>query len=276
MSSPFVWNVNPIAFHVGSLAVRYYGLFFGCALITAFGVWYHRVTRFGQSHEFAANMLYFGAPLVIIGGRLGHCLFYEPQVYLAHPLRMLAIWQGGMSSHGAALGLALALYLIARRERVPFLLVADYFVPAVALGVGWIRLGNFSNSEIVGRATSVPWAVVFARHDLVPRHPAQLYDFAIGPITWLVLRRVESRNARPLGSGLIGGLFLLSYFGLRIVVESYKDFFEEQLRDVPPFTTIEQWLGVPIHTGQWLSVPACIIGIIAIVRALRQPISEAS
>lgn len=269
MSDPIVWNVDPVFFRVGPVIVRYYGICFGLAIVTGFVIWYARVRRFGESVAFAEEFLFFGFPAVIIGGRLGYCYFYAPGVYLADPLRVLAVWDGGIASHGVAVGLVIALWIFSRRHRITWTRLADYFAPAVAIAVGWIRVGNFFNSEVLGQPASVPWAIVFARHDQVPRHPAQLYDLLIGPATYLVLRAVERRNIRPIGSGLIAGTFLTVYFGLRIFVEQYKEFYVEQLRDMAPFRTIEQWLGLPIHTGQWLSIVPVLAGVILIVRALQ-------
>ena len=275
MPNHFVWDVDPVLMHLGPLTIRYYGICFGLAIVTGFAVWFQRVRRFGESTEFAEELLVWGVPAVIIGGRLGYCLFYAPKIYLANPLRVFAVWQGGIVSHGVAAGLAIALWVFSRRHHVTWTRLSDYFAPAVALAVGWIRVGNFFNSEVLGRPASVPWAVVFARHDLVPRHPAQLYDLLIGPFTYFVLLVVERQNIRPIGSGLIAGTFLSVYFGLRIFVEQYKDFYVEQLRVMPPFSTIERWVGVPIHTGQWLSVLPVLAGFYLIARAIpRQPVED--
>jgi|ERR1035437_6905314 prolipoprotein diacylglyceryl transferase len=272
MSNPIVWNVDPVLAHLGPLAIRYYGICFGLALATGFAVWFNRVRRLGESAAFAEEFLYFGVPAVIIGGRLGYCFFYAPRFYVANPLRIVALWQGGIASHGVALGLVIALWAFSRRHHITWTRLADYFAPAVALAVGWIRVGNFFNSEVLGRPASAPWAIVFARHDLVPRHPAQLYDMLIGPVTYLVLVAVERRRIRPIGSGLIAGMFLTVYFGLRIFVEQYKDFYVEQLRGMPPFRNIEQWLGFPIHTGQWLSIVPLLTGMFLIARAMRSDV----
>lgn len=269
MTAPFVWNVDPVIARFGPVVLRYYGICFILALGTGFAVWYHRVRRFGESVEFAEQWPLWGVPAVFVGGRLGFCLFYQPSVYLADPLRIFALWEGGLASHGVAVGLLLALWPFARRHHVTWSRVGDYFAPAVALAVGWIRVGNFFNSEILGRPASVPWAIVFARHDSVPRHPAQLYDMLIGPITYLVLREVERREIRPIGSGLIGGTFLTVYFGIRIFTEQFKDFYVEQLRDMTPFRQVEQLVGFPIHTGQWLSMLPVCFGVFLLVRALR-------
>ena len=269
MATPLVWDVDPVLVRLGSASVRYYGLCFGLALVTGFAVWYRRVLRFGESKAFAEQWLWWGIAAVFIGGRLGHCFFYRPRTYLADPLRVLYFWEGGVASHGVALGLAVALWLFARRHRITFSRLGDYFAPAVALAVGWIRVGNFFNSEVIGAPSTVPWAVVFARVDAVPRHPAQLYDMLMGPITWLVLREVERREIRPVGSGLIAGVFLTVYFSLRIGVEFFKDFYVEQLRTMAPLRAVEELVGFQIHTGQWLSIVPVVAGLLLMIRALR-------
>ncbi len=274
MAQSFVWNVDPVLIRLGGVAVRYYGLCFGLAILTGFAVWHHRVRRFGESAEFAERWLWYGVAGVVIGGRLGHCFFYQPRTYLANPLRVLHIWEGGVSSHGVALGLALALWLFARRQRVTWTTLGDYFAPAVALAVNWIRVGNFFNSEVLGSPASVPWAVVFARVDAIPRHPVQLYEIGNGLLTWVVLREVERRNIRPIGSGLIAGTFLATYFTLRILAEYFKMFYIEQLRTMSPFRDVEELVGFPIHTGQWLSVLPVLAGVLLIRRALRRRASS--
>jgi phosphatidylglycerol---prolipoprotein diacylglyceryl transferase len=270
MALPLVWDVDPVLVRLGSLSIRYYGLCFGIALLTGFLVWNHRVRRFGESAEFAQGFLWMAVLGVVIGGRLGHCFFYKPRTYLADPVRVLHIWEGGVSSHGVAIGLAVALWIFSRQHRVSWIRLGDYFAPAVALAVGWIRVGNFFNSEVLGAPSNVPWAVVFARVDNVPRHPAQLYDLAIAPLTYLVLRAVERRDIRPIGSGLIAGVFLATYFSLRIGVEFFKDFYVEQLRTMAPFRAVEGLVGFEIHTGQWLSILPVVAGLALIARAMRQ------
>lgn len=269
MTFPLVWNVDPVAAQIGSLQIRYYGVCFGLAIVTGFIIWFVRVRRYGESVAFAEQLLYWGVPSVIIGGRLGHLLFYRPETLKANPLRVFAVWEGGLASHGVAVGLALALWVISVRNSVTWTRLSDYFAPAVALSVGWVRVGNFFNSELVGRPATVPWAIIFARHDAVPRHPSQLYDMLIGPATYFILRALERRNIRPIGSGLVAGAFLAVYFGLRIFVEQYKDFYVEQWRETLPARTVEQWVGFPIHTGQWLSIVPVLAGLLLIARAMR-------
>jgi len=150
-------------------------------------------------------------------------------------------------------------------------LVADYAAPGIALGSSFIRLGNFINSEIVGRPTEVPWAVVFSRYDAVPRHAVQLYEFATLILTFFVILFVERRNRRVVGTGMSIGAFLATYFGLRFFVEFFKERMTEQLREPGgPLGILEHASGIQLTTGQWLSLVPAILGLILIMRAMRR------
>lgn len=269
MSTPFVWNVDPVLLEIGPLAIRWYGVFFACAISTGFFIWYGRARRDGLPAAVAEAWLWWGAAAVVVGGRLGHVLFYQPSTYLADPLRIVRVWEGGLASHGVAAGLLVALWLYGRRHGIGWATLADLFAPAGALAAGWIRLGNFFNSEILGRPADLPWAVVFARHDAVPRHPVQLYEMLMGPLTWVVLVQVERRRPGSVGSGLLAGTFLLVFFGLRIVAERFKDFTVEELRTTAPLQAAESMLGGAVHTGQWLSIVPVLLGAFLVWRAAR-------
>ncbi len=224
----FVFDLDPVLFHLGPFTVRYYGLVFVLTLVTAFWFWRRQMLRGGHSPALADKFIAWGAIATIAGARLGHCLFYEPQTYLRDPLRILFIWEGGLASHGATIGLILALFLFARRHKLRVLEVMDRFTMSAAVGAAGIRLGNFLNSEIVGRATDVPWAVRFTHYSddgAVARHPSQLYEFALGLGVLLALvlaDRWAGKEKRPLG--LMTGLFLTLYFAARFFVEFFKEF----------------------------------------------------
>src|SRR5882724_3136534 len=171
-----VWNVDPVLLHIGPLQLRWYGLLFAAGILAAYraGVW--SFERAGGSREEASRLLGYVVAGTVIGARLGHCLLYEPGYYLHHPLAILAVWRGGLASHGGVLGIAVAVALFARRHGRPILWLLDRVAVAAPIAAACIRVGNFFNSEIIGRPSRVPWAVVFTRVDALPRHPAMLYE----------------------------------------------------------------------------------------------------
>ena len=198
----FVWDVSPILLSAGPIHVRYYGLLFALMLIGGYYLWQWQMLRGGHTQQQAEGFFLWGAIAVIAGARLGQVLFYNPARYLAHPIEILYIWRGGLASHGATIGLVLVLYLYARHEKLSKLEVLDRFSMSAALGATMVRLGNFMNSEIVGRVTDVPWAVkfprcVYDRHlplDLVPgRHPSQFYEAFLGLFVLLTLYFVDKK-----------------------------------------------------------------------------------
>jgi prolipoprotein diacylglyceryl transferase len=188
---------------------------------------------------------------------------HKPNIYIEHPIQILYFWQGGLASHGATIGLVLALLLYARRHKLPLLELMDRFSPAAAIGAAGIRFGNFLNSEIVGRATDVPWAVKFMRysdHGIKARHPSQLYEFAMGLFVLLVIilaDRWAGREKRP--RGLLVGLFLLLYFAGRFCVEFVKEYQAPE---------VETWLTM----GQWLSIIPMLIGAALLVWCIVRPV----
>lgn len=173
---------DPVAISIGPLAVRWYGLMYllGFSLFILLGRYRIRQQPNGVfTREMLDDALFYGVLGVILGGRLGHVLFYEPGYYLQHPLEILAIWQGGMSFHGGFLGVAIAMLCLARKYQLSWLAVTDFIAPLVPLGLGAGRIGNFINGELWGRPTDVPWGMIFPYADNLPRHPSQLYEFAL-------------------------------------------------------------------------------------------------
>jgi phosphatidylglycerol:prolipoprotein diacylglycerol transferase len=250
---PYVHNLNSIAFEIGPLAIRWYGLMYllGFALFLILGKRRAREAWRGMSSQDVDDLLFAGMIGVILGGRLGHVLFYGPlSYYLAHPLEIFAVWKGGMASHGGILGVIIAMAWFARSRGKSFLKVADFVVPLVPLGLGAGRIGNFINGELWGRLAdpSLPWAVVFPQAGPLARHPSQLYQFVLeGLLLWAILWWY---SRTPRAAGTVGSLFLIAYGLLRIVGEIYRE--PEALYGFMP-------LG--LSAGQWLSVPMVLIGL---------------
>ena len=199
----------------------------------------------------------------LVGARLGHCLFYDPAYYLSHPLEILMIYKGGLASHGATIGILLALYWYARkREQITFLWLVDRVVIVIALAGGFIRLGNLMNSEIVGAPTDVPWAFLFYNDnqhaDVVPRHPAQIYEAVAYFILFFLLYRMYNKREGRIAPGLFFGIFLTWIFGFRIFVERFKA------------VQVDWEVGLPLNMGQMLSIPLVVIGLYLIWQARRK------
>lgn len=243
----FVWSADPVAVELGPVAIRWYGILFATAFVAGYRMMVVMSRVEGRDPAPLERLFTFAVVGTVVGARLGHCLFYEPAWYLAHPWDILKIWEGGLASHGGAAGLVAGVLLARLRDpgvdaswilrRLP--------IPA-GVGGACIRLGNFWNSEILGKPTEVPWAVVFVRVDDVPRHPVQLYEAAtylgIG-ILLAVLYRSSWWRQRLLG------LFLILVFGLRMVWEAVK-------MPQSALDTLGSWT-----TGQLLSIPFVLVGV---------------
>ena len=173
----FHWATDPIAFSFGPVQVRWYGICFAMAFVVGYQLMDWIFRKEGKPQEDLESMFTYMFVATLIGARLGHCLFYEPGYYLSHPLDILKFWHGGLASHGAAIAILVGLYLYAKkRDNQPYIWVLARMCMLVALGGFFIRTGNFFNSEIIGKPSSLPWAVVFTRLDSIPRHPSQLYE----------------------------------------------------------------------------------------------------
>ncbi|HEX2935448.1 MAG TPA: prolipoprotein diacylglyceryl transferase [Bacteroidales bacterium] len=254
------WNVNPEIFHIGPLSVRWYGLLFAASFY--FG--YILFTRFFKLEKIPIEVLdkltIYMAVGTIVGARLGHCFFYEPKYYLSNPWEILAIWHGGLASHGAAVGILIAIYYFSKKEKKPFLWTMDRIVIVGALSGFFIRLGNLMNSEIYGVATDLPWGFIFVReNEKLPKHPTQIYEsLAYLLIFILLLRLYYKANGKP-KAGMIFGLFFILVFSFRFFVEFIKN---EQ---------VDFEKGMALNMGQILSIPIVIAGIVLLWRGLAKP-----
>jgi len=262
--SYITWNVTPELINIGPFSVRWYGLLFAMAFIAGFKIMQWIYNREDKPESDVEQLVIYVIIGTVIGARLGHCLFYNPEYYLANPLEILMVWKGGLASHGTAVGIPIAIYLFTKKKKMSFLWQMDRVVIVTALGGAFIRLGNLFNSEIIGRPADVPWAFIFTRVDNVPRHPTQLYESIGYLILFIILFLIYKNKYKKLNDGFIFGLFLILLFTFRFFVEFFKEVQE-------PFEK-----GLILDMGQLLSVPFIIIGIILIVVSLKKNKSVAS
>jgi phosphatidylglycerol:prolipoprotein diacylglycerol transferase len=252
---------DPIAFAIGPLPVRWYGLMYLLGFIAFLLLGRRRLAQ-QPWHRINAidldDLLFYGVIGVVAGGRLGQVLFYEPAFYLAHPLEIFAVWKGGMSFHGGFLGVLCAMAWWARRQGRHFLAVTDFIAPLVPVGLATGRIGNFINGELWGRVCdpALPWAMIYPHVDRLPRHPSQIYQ-ALGEglllfaVLWIF-------SARERGRGAVSGVFLIGYGVARFIAE----FFREPDAGILGHSYL-------VSMGQWLSLPMVLIGLVLVLRAGR-------
>lgn len=252
-------NIDPVAVQIGPLKVHWYGIMY----LIGFGAgWWLGVMRAkrpgsGWKPTEIGDLLFYIALGVILGGRLGYVLFYNLSEYLKHPLEIFYIWTGGMSFHGGLIGVLVAMTLYARHTQRSWLAVTDFIAPLVPIGLGAGRIGNFINQELWGKVTDLPWGMVFRTGGPLPRHPSQLYEFALEGVALFVILWLYSAKPRP--TGAVSGLFLICYGTFRFIVEFVR------LPDTPLGYLAFDWLTM----GQVLSVPMVIAGTVLFAQAFR-------
>jgi prolipoprotein diacylglyceryl transferase len=285
----FLWNVDPVMFHVAGRGIRYYSICFFLVFFLGYFAWHWQMRRGGHGAIPTSRMVLWALVGVVCGARLGHCLFYEPEFYLSHPAQILNLSRGGVSSHGATVGIFVTLFLYARRYDYSFAEIADRFSFSAMLGAALVRIGNFFNSEIVGREWYGPWAVRFERfaeHTQaawerlhgplgwtsapLPRHPVQLYEAGgiLGVLGVLLLLDRRYGEERP--RGLLAGTFCSLYFLVRFHVEFAKEYL--RFKDLLPDAAEHVIRVVPtagLTLGQALSLPFIAIGLGIVVWSLR-------
>ncbi len=253
-----VWDTDPILLNLGAVQIRWYGLMFASAFMSSyyFMSWIYK--REGKNVDELDRMLWYLAIGTVLGARIVHCLFYDPEYYLANPIRILAIWEGGLASHGALLGIVVSLYLYRIKTRDNFLCLADRIALSCILGASMIRIGNFFNSEILGHVTDVPWAIIFSRVDSLPRHPVQLYEAFSYSMIFIVLILVYRKTWNKPIKGLILGVDMSLIFFVRFCLEFFKT------------RQASYTLDLPLNTGQLLSIPFFLLGVILVAYSLRK------
>ena len=253
---------DPVAFSLGPLSVRWYGLMYLVAFVQF--IWLGRLRIRSRpsilSVEQLDDLLFYGMLGVIVGGRLGQVLFYEPAYFLEHPLEIVAVWKGGMSFHGGFLGVLVAMWLYGRKHGKGFWQVTDFIAPLVPTGLAAGRIGNFINGELWGRpvGAELPWAMVFPWVDAAPRHPSQLYQAAGEGLLLFVLLWLYAASPRPLRA--VSAAFLAGYGSLRFIAEFFRT----------PDPGIFGTLSLGLSTAQWLCVPMIAVGLMMLAASARQ------
>ncbi|QHE86459.1 prolipoprotein diacylglyceryl transferase [Hydrogenophaga sp. BPS33] len=250
-------QIDPVALQIGPLAIHWYGLTY----LLAFGLFmllgrarlrhppYAHITEPPWTRRDVEDILFLGVVGVVAGGRIGYCLFYKPAYYLANPLEIFAVWQGGMSFHGGLLGVMLAMVWYAHSRRRPFMQVMDFVAPCVPTGLAAGRLGNFINGELWGRVAdpSLPWGMVFRGAGDLPRHPSQLYQLLMEGLLLFVLLWLYARKERA--QGQVSAVFLFGYGVFRFIAEFFRE----------PDAHLGL-LSLGMSMGQWLCVPMILGG----------------
>jgi phosphatidylglycerol:prolipoprotein diacylglycerol transferase len=256
---------DPVAFSIGPLAVRWYGLMYLLAFVQFIILGRIRIRQphiaaLGWKKEDLDDMLFYGVLGVVIGGRLGEVLFYNPAYYFSHPADIIAVWKGGMSFHGGFLGVMLAMALWARKTGRHVMDVLDFIAPMVPLGYAAGRIGNFINAELPGRVAdpSLPWAMIWPNVDNLPRHPSPIYQALVDGVLLFIILWLYARKPRPRMA--VSGMFSLLYGCARFFTEYFR---------TPDYEVT--FAGITISAGQMLSVPMIVLGIILLLLAYRKP-----
>ncbi len=250
-----IWDVSPEIFSIGPFAVRWYGLLFASSFLMGFFIIQWVFKQENKPEKDLDELLFYMIIGTLLGARLGHCIFYAPVYYFSSPVRILKVWEGGLASHGGAIGIFLALYIYARRKPdQEYLWLLDRIAIIVALSGFFIRLGNLFNSEIIGKPASVAWAFIFTRVDMIPRHPSQLYESLAYLLIFFLLIKIYLIKQDKTTPGLLLGTFLVNVFTFRFFVEFLKE-------NQSGFEA-----GMPINMGQILSIPLILFGIIILIR----------
>jgi phosphatidylglycerol:prolipoprotein diacylglycerol transferase len=250
--------LDPVLLHIGPLQLRWYGLMYVLSFIITYFI-LRSETRRKQvplTSEDLADLVFYGAMGVVLGGRLGYILFYKLGFYLSHPLQVFAVWEGGMSFHGGFLGVVLAFVLFSRRKKISFFTLIDMAAQCAPVGLGLGRIGNFINGELYGRQTDVPWGIIFPGGGELPRHPSQLYEALLEGLLLFLIVRLAARRSTI--TGVPAWTFCAGYGLFRFIVEFFRQ--------------PDEHIGFLLNTfsmGQLLSFPMFILGSLMVYRLTR-------
>lgn len=260
-------HLNPVAFSIGSIKVHWYGIMYMLGFLAFLYIGKWRLKKYGHAYitpKIVDDFMFYGALGVVIGGRLGYCIFYQPAFYLMHPLNIIKTWDGGMSYHGGMLGVFFVTYIFARKLKCNFFDISDFVAPLIPFGLFFGRIGNFINGELWGRVTTanIPWAMVYPQSgSMLPRHPSEIYEALGEGILLLIILWVYARKQRKVGQ--ISGIFMISYGLIRFCLEYFRqpDAF---------LTSLESKTGLSM--GQWLCLPMILAGMIIYYVATKKAI----
>lgn len=254
------WDINPELISIGPIHVRYYGILFISGFILGYRmfIWFFR--REHLPIKLLDTLLYLLLGCTLVGARLGHILFYEPEFYMAHPLEIFKVWHGGLASHGGTIAIMIGMVWYVnkygKKYNFDYLWLLDRLAVAVAFASMFIRLGNLMNSEVYGHETSLPWGFIFVHAgETVPKHPTQLYEALAYCATGIILLLLYKIRLEKIYKGLLLGIFFIGIFGSRFLIEFVK---ENQV-------SFEE--GMTLNMGQWLSIPFVLLGIFLIIRS---------
>lgn len=259
--NPFIhWNPNPVAFTIPGLnwPVRWYGISWALGFFLSSYAMTLIYRAEGKPEERVDRLTLYMMVSTLVGARLGHCLFYDPIRYLSNPLEILMVFEGGLASHGAALGILTGLWLYSKRYHERLWWVLDRMMVVVPLACSMIRFGNFMNSEIVGKVTDVPWAFVFTQVDQQPRHPAQLYEAVFYLVLFFVMFSLWKNRRNRYGEKFLFGFLFTVIFSFRFLVEFVKE------------NQVSFESGMFINMGQWLSIPFILLGVYCLRDSFRK------
>ncbi len=252
-------EIDPVIFSIGPLSVRWYGLMYLLGFGAAYLLIRHlsRLRNLDLSRDGVFDLLFYCVLGVVLGGRLGYVLFYNPLQYLSRPLEIFAVWQGGMSFHGGLLGVVIAVVVFCRRRKLPLLLTGDVLVTSATIGLGLGRIGNFINGELWGRTTDLPWGMIFPGGGPLPRHPSQLYEAALeGLLLFIILYFMHRRRV---AEGVPFFCFFIGYGLFRFLIEFVRQ---------PDAHLGFLWGGATM--GQLLSLPMILFGLVGCFYLYRQ------
>ena len=261
-------SINPVALTLGPLKVHWYGVMYmlGFVFFVVGGKWW--IKKFNHpfiTDKLIDDMLFYGVLGVVIGGRLGYCIFYQPQYYMSHPVDIIKTWTGGMSFHGGMLGVIFSIFCLAKLKKINFFILTDFIAPFIPMSLFLGRIGNFINGELWGRVvtTNIPWAMIYPQSgSMLPRHPSQIYESLSEGLILMVILWWFAFKPRIVGQ--VSGLFLISYGLIRFTLEYFREP-DSFLIDIPAKTGLTM--------GQWLCVPMIIAGFIIYVVMTKKKIS---